>query len=82
MTGHSAHDDAGYVPKELFTEWEEKDPIVRLEKQLIAEGELSQDDIDEMQQECVDIVDDAVEWADAQPMPEPETCLDDVYYDG
>ena len=26
MTGHSAHDDAGYVPPELFEFWEERDP--------------------------------------------------------
>ena len=31
MTGHSAHDAAHYVPKELFEEWGKLDPIVRLE---------------------------------------------------
>src|SRR6266581_2958457 len=34
MTGHSAHDDAGYVPKRLFEEWSRKDPILRLERLL------------------------------------------------
>ena len=26
MKGHAEHDDAGYVPKELFEEWKKKDP--------------------------------------------------------
>src|SRR5882762_6420496 len=34
MTGHSAHDDAGYVPKGMFEEWERKDPIRRFEDEL------------------------------------------------
>ena len=29
MEGHAVHDDAFYVPKELFEEWAEKDPIER-----------------------------------------------------
>ena len=80
MTGHSAHDDAGYVPPDMFTEWEEKDPIARFEKHLIESGDMSQADIDDMQNEIVAVVDDAVEWSDAQPYPAPEDCLKDVYY--
>src|SRR6058998_3298707 len=38
MTGHSAHDDAGYVAKELFQEWLDKDPIRRHERLVEAEG--------------------------------------------
>ena len=38
MTGHSAHDAAHYVPKELFEEWGKLDPIVRLEKQMLENG--------------------------------------------
>src|SRR2546425_13376829 len=34
MTGHSAHDDAGYVPKTMFEEWERKDPIRLFEDDL------------------------------------------------
>ena len=38
MTGHSAHDDAGYVPPELFEFWEERDPINRFERFLTDRG--------------------------------------------
>jgi hypothetical protein len=27
MEGHAVHDDAFYVPKELFEKWAENDPI-------------------------------------------------------
>ena len=29
MEGHAVHDDAFYVPKELFEQWAERDPIER-----------------------------------------------------
>ena len=39
MGGHSTSDDPSrYVAKELFTEWEAKDPIQRFEKYLAAAG--------------------------------------------
>lgn len=80
MTGHSAHDDAGYVPKELFDEWKEKDPIERLERQMLEDGEITSDDLDRMASEITAIVDDAVDWADKSPYPDPEDCLEGVYY--
>ena len=38
MRGHSEHDDASYVPKELIEEWSKRDPIQRLEVHLRAQG--------------------------------------------
>jgi TPP-dependent pyruvate/acetoin dehydrogenase alpha subunit len=82
MTGHSAHDDAGYVPPELFEEWKHKDPILRFEKALMDEGTLTAARRDEMQAECAKIVDDAVDWAEQQPYPAPEEVTKDVYFEG
>jgi pyruvate dehydrogenase E1 component alpha subunit len=82
MTGHSAHDDAGYVPPKLFEEWKEKDPIPNFEKVLMDEGVLTDARRTEMQAECVKIVDDAVDWAEKQPYPAPEEVTRDVYYEG
>ena len=82
MTGHSAHDDAGYVPPELFEEWKRKDPIIRFEKQLLDERTVSQQRIDEMQRECALMIDDAVDWAEKQPFPAPEEVTRDVYFEG
>ena len=82
MTGHSAHDDAGYVPPEMFEDWQKKDPIVRFEKQLREDSEITQERIDEMQVECVKIIDDAVDWAEQQPYPKAEDVTKDVYDEG
>ncbi len=79
MTGHSAHDDAGYVPKELFEEWAKKDPIVRYRQTLLDEGIMDLAEINEMHARAVSEVDDAVEWAERCPYPEPSDCLRGVY---
>jgi TPP-dependent pyruvate/acetoin dehydrogenase alpha subunit len=79
MTGHSAHDDAGYVPEKLFTEWKKKDPIVRFENDLLEEGVISREDIERMQREIDAIIDDAVEWAENEPLPVAEDLMTDVY---
>lgn len=81
MTGHSAHDDAGYVPKELFEEWQKKDPIPRYQQILIQEEIVTVAEIDQLQRQIVEEVDQAVEWAEKSPFPEPEECLSGVYAD-
>lgn len=81
MTGHSAHDDAGYVPDELFEEWKKKDPILLFEKALLEEGTVTGDDIEKMQKEIVAIIDDAVEWAENEPLPTAEDLTKNVYFD-
>ncbi len=79
MTGHSAHDDAGYVPKAMFEEWEKKDPICRYQELLLAEGILNLLEIRELHAQVVAEVDDAVAWAESNPFPDPEDCLTGVY---
>jgi pyruvate dehydrogenase E1 component alpha subunit len=79
MTGHSAHDMAHYVPKELFEEWAKLDPIDRIEKRMLDRNWAVQSEIDEVHARIVSEVDDAVAWAEASPYPDPATLLDDVY---
>ncbi len=82
MTGHSAHDDAGYVPKELFEQWQEKDPICRYQRLLIGKGILSREEINDMQKAAEEKIDRAVEWAQTCPYPDPAECLKGVYHEG
>lgn len=82
MTGHSAHDDAGYVPPECFEEWRKRDPIARLESRMVESGEIAADELSRMAGEITAIVDDAVDWAERSPLPDPEDCLKNVYYEG
>jgi TPP-dependent pyruvate/acetoin dehydrogenase alpha subunit len=82
MTGHSAHDDAGYVPKRMFDEWEKKDPIYRLQNAMLERGVMSMEEITRLHEGVVSEVNEAVEWADRSPFPEPEDCLCGVYLEG
>src|SRR5262249_22809842 len=81
MTGHSAHDDTGYVPSELFHYWEERDPIGRFERFLTDRGITTKGAIDELQARINQEIDEAIQVAEKDPFPEPEDCLKDVYYE-
>jgi TPP-dependent pyruvate/acetoin dehydrogenase alpha subunit len=82
MTGHSAHDDAGYVPPELFQYWEERDPINRYERFLTDRGLIEKSGIDELQSRINHEIDEAIQIAEKDPFPEPEDTLKDVYFEG
>jgi pyruvate dehydrogenase E1 component alpha subunit len=79
MTGHSAHDAADYVPKNLWDEWEKLDPLVRLEARMLERGWATEEDIKALHARVRSEVDEALAWAEASPYPDPATLLDDVY---
>ncbi|PWU02263.1 MAG: pyruvate dehydrogenase [Terriglobia bacterium] len=79
MTGHSAHDAADYVPKDLWDQWSKLDPIPRLESKMIEQGLATQGEFDELHARVRAEVDEAVAWAENSPYPDPSTLLDDVY---
>ncbi|HET9179142.1 MAG TPA: thiamine pyrophosphate-dependent dehydrogenase E1 component subunit alpha [Terriglobia bacterium] len=81
MTGHSAHDAAEYVPRELFAKWKKKDPILRLEKLLLAKKVLNKKQVDDVDADVKKQVDDAVAFAEASPFPEGADTLEGVYCD-
>ena len=60
MTGHSAHDGAHYVPKELFELWEKRDPIMRLEKTMLENGWADRAGLDAVRAGILREIDDAV----------------------
>ncbi|MFQ5877796.1 MAG: thiamine pyrophosphate-dependent dehydrogenase E1 component subunit alpha [Acidobacteriota bacterium] len=79
MTGHSAHDDAGYVPRRLFEEWARRDPIERFEAELRRRRLVDDGATAEVEARVVAEIDDAVARAERQPYPHPEECLEGVY---
>ena len=79
MTGHSAHDAADYVPKNLWDEWGKLDPIVRLEARMLEQGWSTQAEFDELHACIRREVDEGVAWAENSPYPDPATLLDEVY---
>jgi pyruvate dehydrogenase E1 component alpha subunit len=79
MEGHAVHDDAFYVPKELFEEWAKRDPIERFRAWLKENAELSDEEEEETRGEVKKTLNDAIRRAEESPMPEPGSLLDGVF---
>jgi len=79
MTGHSAHDAAEYVPARLLQAWTKKDPIQRLQSQLLSKGVMTRNAIDELDRRIQKEIGAAVADADARPLPQGESALEGVY---
>jgi TPP-dependent pyruvate/acetoin dehydrogenase alpha subunit len=81
MTGHSAHDDAGYVPKEEFEKWAKKDPIDRQKRFLLDRGWITEAEIALMDGEIQKLVEVAAETALGMPYADGYECLEWVFSD-
>ena len=79
MEGHAVHDDASYVPKELFEEWAKSDPIERFRTWLRENAELGEDEEAEVTGEVKKILNDAARRADESPWPDPATLEEGVF---
>ena len=81
MRGHAEHDDAFYVPKELIATWEARDPIRCLADYLESRGLMDEAERQEVHQTVSREIDEAVQWAEQSPMPDPATQAQGVYAD-
>jgi pyruvate dehydrogenase E1 component alpha subunit len=79
MEGHAVHDDAFYVPKELFERWAERDPLERYRTWLREHADLTGDEEDEIRVHTKKLLNDALERAEASPLPDPATLTHGVY---
>jgi TPP-dependent pyruvate/acetoin dehydrogenase alpha subunit len=79
MEGHAVHDDAFYVPKELFEEWAARDPIERFRSWLRENAELTDDEEDEISNSVKKLLNDALRRAEESPMPETHDLEEGVY---
>jgi TPP-dependent pyruvate/acetoin dehydrogenase alpha subunit len=79
MKGHAEHDDAGYVPKELFDLWRKRDPIDRFERHLLSESLASEAELAAIVAKINAELDAEVDFALASPPPPPERALEGVY---
>jgi pyruvate dehydrogenase E1 component alpha subunit len=79
MLGHAIHDGAEYVPAALLAEWEARDPVMLWRERLLAEGVFDVAEQEEIDHRCAVEVTDAIEWAEAAPLPDPATVEQGVY---
>jgi pyruvate dehydrogenase E1 component alpha subunit len=80
--GHSAADPEVYRTKEEVEEWRKKDPITVFRDRLLADGVISEDEVDQMRERVEERVLDAVAFADASPEPPLESLYDHLYVVG
>jgi pyruvate dehydrogenase E1 component alpha subunit len=79
MEGHAVHDDASYVPKEVFEAWAARDPIERFRTWLRENADMTDEEEDEIAAGVKKLLNDAIKRADESPLPEPSTVTDGVY---
>jgi pyruvate dehydrogenase E1 component alpha subunit len=79
MEGHAVHDDAFYVPKELFERWAERDPIERYRTWLREQVDMSDEDEDEITASVKKLLNDALQRAEQSPQPDPASLTEGVY---
>jgi TPP-dependent pyruvate/acetoin dehydrogenase alpha subunit len=79
MEGHAVHDDAFYVPKEMFEEWARRDPIQRYRTWLRDNADLNDEEEDEITAGVKRLINDAVQRGEESPWPDPTTLLDGVF---
>lgn len=79
MHGHSEHDPAKYVPRELLEEWKKKDPILKAEQLLTELGYGKEPYFQEVAELVKKEVEAGVEFAEQSPLPEGPEVLEGVF---
>jgi TPP-dependent pyruvate/acetoin dehydrogenase alpha subunit len=79
MEGHAVHDDAFYVPRELFEEWAKRDPLERYRNWLRSNADITDAEEEELTSQVKRLLNEALQRAEESPQPDPATLLDGVY---
>ena len=79
MEGHAVHDDAFYVPKEMFEEWAKRDPIERFRSWLRENADLTDTEEEEIGASVKKLLGDAINRADESPLPDPSKIAEGVF---
>jgi pyruvate dehydrogenase E1 component alpha subunit len=79
MEGHAVHDDAFYVPKEMFERWAAYDPIERFRSWLYEHADMTEEEESEIGSVVKRLLNDALDRAEASPQPDPATLEGSVF---
>ena len=77
--GHSKSDANLYRTREEIQTWRKQDPIQRFAAVLEGEGLLEENEWQDLDEEAKGRIEEAFAKASAEPDPEPESALEDVY---
>ena len=76
---HMGDPGTSYRSKEEVEEWKKKDPIKRLRQQLVQNKMATDAELDEIENNVLRELDEAVKFAQESPEPTPEEALEDIY---
>jgi pyruvate dehydrogenase E1 component alpha subunit len=79
MEGHAVHDDAFYVPRQMFEEWAKSDPLERFRSWLRANADMTDDEEDEVASEVKRTLNEALRRAEESPLPDVSSLAEGVY---
>ena len=80
--GHTVFDNPlTYRSKEEEDHWRNRDPLMHFRNTVIPQGEITAEELDQMDAEAEALMEAAVKFADESPLPEPAELYDDVYVD-
>jgi len=76
---HSEGEQPNYWQEEERNEWLGRDPLPRFAERLVSDGVLTEHDVSEIDAVAVARIDEAVAYAEAQPLPAEADALLDVF---
>jgi acetoin:2,6-dichlorophenolindophenol oxidoreductase subunit alpha len=77
--GHYVGDAGSYRTKAQVEEYKTRDCIKRFEDRVIEHNLLTRETLSKIREKSVELVNEAVAFAENSPLPRAEECLDDVY---
>ncbi|MCB9082071.1 MAG: pyruvate dehydrogenase (acetyl-transferring) E1 component subunit alpha [Lewinellaceae bacterium] len=77
--GHSVSDPAKYRTKEEVQSYQDRDPIKVIENKILSEGIASEEEIKAIKDLIKKEIEDAVEFAENSPLPDPSELYEDNY---
>src|SRR5256714_3961357 len=73
MEGHAVHDDAFYVPKDMFEEWAKRDPLERFRSWLRENANFTDAEEEEIGEDVKRLPSESMRRAEESPLPDPAT---------
>jgi TPP-dependent pyruvate/acetoin dehydrogenase alpha subunit len=77
--GHKRDDAATYRPKEEVEAWRQRDPIPRLRRLLVEQMKVTKETVGRIETEVLQELDAAARQALADPAPDADSVMEDVY---
>jgi pyruvate dehydrogenase E1 component alpha subunit len=77
--GHYEGDSEAYRDPLAEEEWRQRDPLIRLQEQMITDGWIDEADARELEMQAEAAVNAAVEFARASPFPDSPTAAEFAY---